>query len=386
MNAAIANATNALYAFIDDRLAAWGEQHRQEGLNAKWQEDSYYRYNLLRLLQYKQKAIDDAVALVKQQWQEAMAAERTTATDFRGTQRQAFASFTDDIRAQIDDAMAWDEADLNEIIDTKTDDLAQRLDQQQDLLEEAMNTDRAEMKAALKEVYNYNNYDLDEAKNYSGAEAPYKLDQHRAFLSKLAYFMKDQLRKLDARLANMRVDYAAQVATHAETAMDLVEDLQWAVQDQRDFAEKDLARLASDLLETYGETTDTEYALLQDSRAAAEAGMATGFEASRKNVIYAIHVLRYAGGEDLGAFGFGNFASSYYGKGNSLTGIDELDSFRLPNSHGYAQVADEPKGHINNDDSQTAKLEILLGEAKAEFDAMLQACRDEFGALVAGEK
>lgn len=54
-----------------------------------------------------------------------------------------------------------------------------------------------------------------------------------------------------------------------------------------------------------------------------------------------MHVLRYAGGKDLGGYSFGHYASSYYGKGNALTGIDELDEYRHENSFDYAQVQDK---------------------------------------------
>lgn len=60
----------------------------------------------------------------------------------------------------------------------------------------------------------------------------------------------------------------------------------------------------------------------------------------KKDIIYAMHVIRYAGGKDLGSFGFGQGASSFHGKGNSLTGIDELDLWRAPTRLGYAQVQD----------------------------------------------
>ena len=107
------------------------------------------------------------------------------------------------------------------------------------------------MKQNLKEVYNYNNYDLEESAqtSYNGANATYPIDTHRAFLTKLAYYMEDQIRGLDSTLASLRVEYAGQVATGTEANMDLNEDLQWAIQDQRDAAEKSLSRLAFNELE-----------------------------------------------------------------------------------------------------------------------------------------
>jgi cytochrome c peroxidase len=47
MNAAIQTATDALYAFIEGRLADWGTKATDEERNALWQEDSYYRFSLL---------------------------------------------------------------------------------------------------------------------------------------------------------------------------------------------------------------------------------------------------------------------------------------------------------------------------------------------------
>lgn len=57
-----------------------------------------------------------------------------------------------------------------------------------------------------------------------------------------------------------------------------------------------------------------------------------------------MHVIRYAGGRDLGSYGFGQAASSYYGKGQNLTGIDDLDLFRVKNAYGYAQTKPEYPG------------------------------------------
>merc|ERR1712228_977607 len=89
-----------------------------------------------------------------------------------------------------------------------------------------------------------------------------------------------------------------------------------------------------------------------------------------------------------GSFGFGNYPSSYYGKGNSLTGVDTLDNYRLPNAHGYAQVADvgAPVLKLNNDVENRGRQEESLTHAKSDFDAMIQGCRDDMAAFVAAEK
>jgi hypothetical protein len=81
---------------------------------------------------------------------------------------------------------------------------------------------------------------------------------------------------------------------------------------------------------------DMELELLKDNRVALEAKTAGNIEQTRRDVIYAMHVIRYGGGTDSLNTGFGLGASSYLGLGNSLTGVDELDNFRLPNPHNYA--------------------------------------------------
>jgi hypothetical protein len=53
MNDNINTATAGLEEVIAARLELWAGLAREEDFNAKWQEDSYYRYNLLRLLQEK---------------------------------------------------------------------------------------------------------------------------------------------------------------------------------------------------------------------------------------------------------------------------------------------------------------------------------------------
>jgi len=78
----------------------------------------------------------------------------------------------------------------------------------------------------------------------------------------------------------------------------------------------------------------------------------------------------------------------YYGKGNSLTGIATLDDYRLPNAHGYAQVAEvgAPILKLNNDAENRSRQEEALVAACEEFDAMVQACRDRMADRVAQEK
>ena len=111
------------------------------------------------------------------------------------------------------------------------------------------------------------------------------------------------------------------------------------MEDQFDAAERKLTRLAADRIEFYTDQTELELGFLGDEKARIEASAAVAIERVRKSVIYATHVQRYAGGIDQQATGFGLGASTYYGKGDNLTGVDELDTFRLENPHGYAQVS-----------------------------------------------
>ena len=385
----IAAATDALYAFIDARLAAWAAQSAQETANAQWQEDSYYRYNLLRLLQAKQQAIDEAVAAVKARWAAAMAEERAQGMAFRGAQRTAFREFTEATAAALADAIAEDDANMAAIVAEREASLDSRLDEQQTALEDAMEADRAEMKRRLKEVYNYNTYEFTpDTPLDAHISAPYSHEQHRAFLNRFAYYMKDVLAERDGQNATDKNAYASTIAAANEAAVEQDEDLQRAIQDNSDASNKRLTRLADNLLEDYAEVQAIALEMLQDYRDAQQAAASSEAESLRKQVIYAMHILRYAGGRDSGSFGFGIHASSFYGKGNSLTGVDILDNFRASNAYGYAQVADvgAPILKLNDDAENRDRQEASLQDARNGFDAMVQACRDRFGDRTAAEQ
>jgi hypothetical protein len=133
-------------------------------------------------------------------------------------------------------------------------------------------------------------------------------------------------------------------------------------------------RKAAAILEAYSEHQVDELVALQDNRAATEAAALAAANQAKLDIIYSMHVLRYAGGRDLGSFGFGSAASSYYGKGNHLTGIDELDLYRESNYHGYAQIDVDP----NTDDDHHENLVAALADAKVAFDDAMDACVEEF--------
>ena len=115
------------------------------------------------------------------------------------------------------------------------------------------------------------------------------------------------------------------------------------------------------------EFAEAQLGLLQEERAAGEASVASSIEELRKLAIYSLHVMRYGGGYDAQQTGFGEGASSYYGRGNALTGVDELDNFRLPNPHGYAQVADVHSDELE-DQLQFARDAVaeVVSNARAE--------------------
>lgn len=95
------------------------------------------------------------------------------------------------------------------IITTRRDSLNALLDDQWAKFQAAMAEDRAEMKRLLKEIYNYNTHDLDATAAATGDAAPWSVEQHNGFMSKLHYWSKAQLAGKDAMLANMRDEYAA---------------------------------------------------------------------------------------------------------------------------------------------------------------------------------
>ena len=105
-------------------------------------------------------------------------------------------------------------------------------------------------------------------------------------------------------------------------------------------------------------------------------------ERVRKNVIYALHVLRYGGGYDVEQTGFGKGASSFHSTGNYLTGVSTLDDFRLPNRAGYAQVSEK----INVNDDHHTKLEEMFAGAVAEADSIVATARQEFAGRVSQDQ
>ena len=271
---------------------------------------------------------------------------------------------------------------MEQIITTRRDSLNALLDDQMAKFTAAMAEDRAEMKRLLKEIYNYNTHDMDATATADGSAAPWTVEQHNGFMSKLHYWSKAQLAGKDAMLANMRDEYAATQAGMMEQVLaeKLASDRK--IQDLREASSTALDRLGQDQVIAFDALMDAELGLLQDARAALEAQVASEVRRIQKNVIYSMHVLRYSGGYDVQQTGFGKGASSFHTPGNYLTGVAELDDFRLPNPHGYAQVADKE----NSNDDHSDKLGAMLEGALAEFDQVIADARAEMAARVAQDK
>ena len=257
---------------------------------------------------------------------------------------------------------------MEDIISTRRASLTAAMAAQSQALLDAMNEDRAEMKRLLKEIYNYNTHDIDATASADGSAAPWSVEQHNGFMAKLHYWSKEQLAGKAAALASYRGEYAAAAANSAEQALAQLLSANRQVEDQRDAAEVAITRMVEDQLAQLAEVEAAELALDADAKAALEASVASQVEGFRKQVIYAMHVLRYAGGYDVEQTGFGVGASSYYAGGNALTGVDELDNFRLGNPHGYAQVADK-----HSDDLEVALDAARDGVAQAVADARAEA-------------
>ena len=84
----IQRATDEFNKVIQDRIAHWDSKAEYELINAKWQEDSYYRYGLIKLLHAKQASIDAAIADAQTSFKSAMSKIKADAAEFRGEQRE----------------------------------------------------------------------------------------------------------------------------------------------------------------------------------------------------------------------------------------------------------------------------------------------------------
>ena len=125
-----AAAREALQAFIDGRLAEWGALAAREENTAKWQEDSYYRFQLLRLLDAKQGAIDDAVAAAIRDFDNAMAALREGSTTINTNQRESTTSTVAAMRQSFADGQAEIDGLMAQATEQGLEDLCDALEEQ----------------------------------------------------------------------------------------------------------------------------------------------------------------------------------------------------------------------------------------------------------------
>jgi hypothetical protein len=336
----------------------------------------------LRLLGEKQAAIDTAVAQTYADFEAALSAMKVAQGEFNASERGHWKDHVIACRAAFVAAVQANDAKMADIISTRRASLNAALAEQARLMQEAMDADRAEMKRLLKEIYNYNTHDLDAAAASDGSAAPWSVEQHNGFMAKLHYWSKEQLSGKDAQLANFRDEYAALSASSLEQAQAESLTAQRQVEDQRDAASTRINRMVEDCIELLGEFAGANLGLLQEDRAASEAFVASAIEGFRKQAIYSLHVVRYGGGYDAEQTGFGEGASSFYGRGNALTGVDELDEFRLGNPHGYAQVADKHTDDLE-DALEAARDGVADTVAQARLDE--RASVDAFKAAVRAE-
>jgi hypothetical protein len=189
----------------------------------------------------------------------------------------------------------------------------------------------------------------------------------------------------------MRVSTAAEVAALTDMADVQGNGLEADASAQEDASEANLAAISAAQLATYNGIQVDELVALQDTREAAEALAMSKADEFKKNIIYAVHVLKYAN-----SYGY----SHYVPKGpNGLTGIDELDveaygdidpaGLYKGHGYGYAQELSTPEGlhdpvleENEGDDEHATHLEDLLADSKQGFVDMVQACRDDFQAIV----
>ena len=171
-------ASDALEAFIAERMAVWMSKATDEEANAKWQQDSYYRFSLLRLLNAKQAAIDAAVKKTNEDFKAALAEMKQDQDGNNAAQREIWNNFTADLRKQLVDAIAENDQKMLETVTERAESLASQLAEEQAKLNAAMDADKAEMKKNLKEIYNFNSHDIEESTKSTGKTAPYNHEQH----------------------------------------------------------------------------------------------------------------------------------------------------------------------------------------------------------------
>jgi hypothetical protein len=408
-NDVIDAATAAHEADLATRLAWWNAQMEHELKHARWTKDSYYRYHLLRLIQAKDDDVHAALNAARAAWAAWVAGEQAESMAFRGAQRDALAASAAVDRQNLVDAIAADVeygtgvwSELDQALDAF-------LMSERDRLNAAIDDWRASFKADLKKIYGFN-YDeflgyTEDDKHYGfhghgyNVYAPYTHHQHQQFLWKFNHYHDIQLAQMDADTATLMDIVNAKTALLSDQAAQQSQDGQNAIDADRAQRQASLAALAASELESYSQTQDIELDNLQELSQALQDAAIAKCEVLRKQIIYATHVLRYAGRQQQ--HGGTNFNS--HGR---LTGIDELDTLDMTNEdyfnlakdnvnhvgghhgynefghggYGYAQVTfdDDLRALYEHADEFTHKYKESVDQAKSDFDAWIQKTRDDY--------
>jgi hypothetical protein len=190
------DATAAHEADLQARLDWWNEQKAHELKHAKWTKDSYYRYQLMRLIAAKDSDVLAALQAARDAWADWVAAEQAESADFRAGERDSLAAFTAGVRQDLQDAIAEDKAygkGVWEELDEALDDF---LDSERARLQAAMDAAREWFRKALKKIYGFE-YGLIGGYSHVGDAhglhayniyAPYTHHQHQQFLYKFHHY------------------------------------------------------------------------------------------------------------------------------------------------------------------------------------------------------
>jgi hypothetical protein len=108
--------------------------------------------------------------------------------------------------------------------------------------------------------------------------------------------LKDNLAIYDARIENYKSTANVLVQGHIDEAWDIVEDAQIVITDHKDAEFKRFQRTAKSWVDAFEETVTIKLNYLREFRAAAEAAANSAAEGFKKEIIYSMHVIRYAGG------------------------------------------------------------------------------------------
>jgi hypothetical protein len=452
----LAEATGRLEALLAERLAGWNAQKDHELKHAKWTKDSYYRYHLLKLVQAKDEAVHQALEAVRTEWTAHVGDEQVEAEAFRGEQLILLSDVTEVINSALGNAIDEDKEHLYTSNEALWDAHDEFLNNEYDRLHYAIEDVSEHFRLELKKIYGFGG---DVRSNYSSTgtradrgnagtgygsknetHAPYTKHQHDQFLWKFKHYHVAQLAAMDASIENLWVFLDSRVVVRSGEAAAQSKALQEELTVETKNIQDALLDTGDNLIQNKAEVAAIEHENLVDQRIAVAAEANARADELRKEILYAVHVLRYAGGKGLhtvnhqlaskptqltgvdeldllhipeGAnfvddhgndphiggptdYGFPDDLSSDHeeeehhgGYGHGLTGIDALDlySFNMDkyssHVHGYAQVMDVSQHAEYRDthaplDDHALKLKMDIDDAKNRFNDMIQAARDEY--------